>query len=64
MTLNRPERKNAYSPRMATELMTALAGYAEDPAVRVVVLSGAGGNFCSGGAPPGTPPESRFADPV
>ena len=49
LTLNRPERKNAYSPRMATELMMALAEYAEDPAVRVVVLRGAGENFCSGG---------------
>jgi len=49
VTLNRPKRKNAYSPRMATELMSVLAQYAEDADVRVLVLRGAEGNFCSGG---------------
>ena len=49
VTLNRPKRKNAFSPRMATELTGLLGQYAEDAAVRVLVLRGAGGNFCSGG---------------
>jgi 2-(1,2-epoxy-1,2-dihydrophenyl)acetyl-CoA isomerase len=49
ITLNRPKRKNAFSPRMATELTSALGELEADPEVRVVVLRGAGGNFCSGG---------------
>lgn len=49
VTLNRPKRKNAFSPRMATELRAVLAQYEADSQVRVLVLRGAGGNFCSGG---------------
>jgi 2-(1,2-epoxy-1,2-dihydrophenyl)acetyl-CoA isomerase len=49
VTLNRPDRKNAFSPRMAGELADALAVLERDERVRVVVLRGAGGNFCSGG---------------
>ena len=47
--LNRPERRNAFSPKMATELVVALAELADDSEVRVVVLRGSGGQFCSGG---------------
>jgi len=49
VTLNRPQRKNAFSPRMAGELATALDELEKDERVRVVVLRGADGNFCSGG---------------
>ena len=56
--LNRPERRNAFSPKMATELVSALAELAEDDEVRVVVLRGTGGHFCSGGDLAGDAPAS------
>ncbi|MCA9511954.1 MAG: enoyl-CoA hydratase-related protein [Myxococcota bacterium] len=49
LELHRPERRNAFSPRMAHELRAVLDALARDAAVRVVVLRGAGGTFCSGG---------------
>jgi methylglutaconyl-CoA hydratase len=45
--LNRPERRNAMTPQMQTELIEALAEAAAG-ACRVVVLEGAGEAFCSG----------------
>lgn len=48
LTLNRPERRNALSEAMLTELGTALDQIAADRAARVVVLGGAGSVFCSG----------------
>jgi enoyl-CoA hydratase/carnithine racemase len=49
LTLNRPERKNPLTFESYAELrdLFRALSYAED--VRAVVLSGAGGNFCSGG---------------
>ena len=49
LVLNRPERRNAFSPKMATELTAALGQLEADGDVRVVVVRGAGGQFCSGG---------------
>ena len=49
LTLARPEVRNAMSLRMVTELRLALAAAEEGGSVRVVVLRGAGGHFCSGG---------------
>lgn len=49
LTLNRPERKNALDHALADALVAALGEAAEDAAVRVVVLTGAGDAFCSGG---------------
>lgn len=46
--LTRPDRRNALSPRSAQNLLSALSLIAEDEDVQVVVLTGAGGNFCSG----------------
>jgi enoyl-CoA hydratase/carnithine racemase len=54
LTLNRPERKNAISPQLWVELADALRDTARDRDVRALVLTGAGGAFCSGadiGAP-------------
>ena len=48
ITLNRPDRLNAYTDRMATGLKKAFADAAEDSAVRVIVLTGAGRGFCAG----------------
>jgi methylglutaconyl-CoA hydratase len=47
ITLNRPERRNAMTPEMQTELITALNG-ASSGSCRVVVFRGAGEAFCSG----------------
>ena len=48
ITLNRPERRNALDQELLTELREALRVSAEDDAVRVVVIRGAGKDFCSG----------------
>ncbi len=48
ITLNRPEKQNALHPRMWQELDAALAEAQRDPAVRVIVLEGAGDSFCAG----------------
>ena len=49
LTLNRPDRRNALSATMIAELTEAAAALAADPAVRAVVLTGAGDSFCAGG---------------
>jgi enoyl-CoA hydratase/carnithine racemase len=46
--LNRPGRRNAVSGPMLEELRSALGTLAADPAVRAVILSGAGPDFCAG----------------
>jgi len=48
ITLNRPERRNALDQEMLTELRDALRVSAVDDGVRVVLLTGAGKDFCSG----------------
>ncbi len=49
ITLNRPERLNAISPQMTQELLSALDDVDEDGEMRVLVITGAGRGFCSGG---------------
>jgi enoyl-CoA hydratase/carnithine racemase len=49
ITLNRPERKNAFTFTMIDAWTRALQHCRTDPAVRVVVVTGAGSAFCSGG---------------
>jgi 2-(1,2-epoxy-1,2-dihydrophenyl)acetyl-CoA isomerase len=49
LTMNRPDRRNALSGRMLDALGRALAAIEVDDDVRCVVLTGAGGAFCSGG---------------
>lgn len=48
LTLNRPEVLNSFNRRMAVELREALEAAALDPAVRAVLLTGAGRAFCAG----------------
>jgi enoyl-CoA hydratase/carnithine racemase len=48
ITLQRPEARNGYTVRMANELAEALAEAEADDDVRVVVLTGAGSDFCVG----------------
>jgi 2-(1,2-epoxy-1,2-dihydrophenyl)acetyl-CoA isomerase len=49
LTLNRPERRNALSDPMLSGLAAALRECEASTDVRCVVLTGAGGAFCSGG---------------
>lgn len=70
VTLNRPQRRNAWTGRMHVEYRWVLEQAEQDPAVRAVVVTGAGDAFCvgadsqaleghveKGGYDPGTPDE-------
>ena len=48
LELNRPDKRNALNGELVAALTDALFWSARDPRVRVVVLSGAGDDFCSG----------------
>ncbi|MBI3966818.1 MAG: enoyl-CoA hydratase [Chloroflexi bacterium] len=48
ITMNRPQRMNAFTPAMTTNGIRAVEDAGADPAVRVLVLTGAGRAFCGG----------------
>lgn len=48
ITLNRPHKRNAFEAAINQALPAALMTARDDPAVRSIVLTGAGGTFCSG----------------
>jgi enoyl-CoA hydratase/carnithine racemase len=48
VTLNRPDRMNAWTGEMEEGLRAALVSATSDPEVRVVVINGAGRAFCAG----------------
>ncbi len=48
LVLNRPERRNAITRTMLSELLWAVEACATDDSVRVVVIQGAGKGFCAG----------------
>ena len=48
LTLNRPERLNTIVPPMPDEVQDAVERAVADPAVKVIVLRGAGRSFCAG----------------
>lgn len=48
LTLNRPDKMNSFNAEMHAEIRHALDGIQTDPAVRVLVLTGAGRGFCAG----------------
>jgi enoyl-CoA hydratase/carnithine racemase len=48
LTLNRPHRKNAITPELWVALRDALNAAGRDRSVRALVITGAGGSFCSG----------------
>lgn len=49
ITLNSPEKMNAFEVALINDLIYAMHEAAEDPTVKVVVLTGAGKAFCAGG---------------
>lgn len=49
LTMNRPASRNAMTPAMVLAIHKALTGFATDPSIRLIILTGAGGAFCSGG---------------
>ncbi|MHB8910735.1 MAG: enoyl-CoA hydratase/isomerase family protein [Syntrophales bacterium] len=66
VTLNRPERLNAINPDMVVDFETLFAALAQDDAIRVLVLTGAGRGFCSGAdlsEAMGNKNSAAFADP-
>jgi enoyl-CoA hydratase/carnithine racemase len=48
VTLNRPEKLNAVTPKMTDDLRAIVSRVNADPAIRVVVLTGTGKAFCAG----------------
>lgn len=62
ITFNRPEKKNAISAVMFDELPDAFRRVAGDDSIRVAVLTGAGGAFCSGADL--SDPENMVGSPV
>jgi len=71
VTLNRPEKKNAVNAEVLCGLNDAWHELDEDRELRVVILTGAGGNFCSGmdlsvirKLTTGAPPEDEFEERI
>src|SRR5213078_4963012 len=48
ITLNRPDRLNAWTPQMASEQAAAINAANDDPDVGAIVMTGAGRGFCAG----------------
>jgi len=59
ITIDRPDRLGAYTPRMCAELLDAVRTVRLDDAIRVLVLTGTGRGFCTGGD---VSPDAGFAD--
>src|SRR5262249_60800710 len=66
LTLNRPERGNAYDQPLLAALTAEIARLGTDAAIRVIVLRGAGKHFCAGadiGGARGAAPAARRPPP-
>lgn len=48
VTLNRPDRRNAFDVRMVDEICKAFETLGQDRSIRTIVLTGAGSTFCAG----------------
>jgi methylglutaconyl-CoA hydratase len=48
ITLNRPEKRNALDAELISEIRDAMRSCTRDETVRVIVITGAGSDFCSG----------------
>ena len=69
ITLNRPEKRNAFNDRLFEDLSAAMHKANDDPKVRVVIIKGAGGGFGAGhdlSSPEGeeTPPVHPSINPT
>jgi len=62
VTLDRPERRNAYDGRLIAELHESFETIAQDNSMRVVVLSGTGAAFCAGADLRWMAPDSPVSD--
>jgi enoyl-CoA hydratase len=65
LTLNRPDKRNAVNGIVAAELREAFERFEADDALRVAILTGAGGHFCAGAdlGAVGNPEERNELDP-
>ena len=63
ITLNRPDRMNAYTHQLCEEVVHALHEYMEDDEARCLIITGAGRAFCSGGDVAGAPREGEKKGP-
>jgi len=48
ITLNRPDKRNSLDDVMVKEIKDAINDYARSESIKSIVITGAGGNFCSG----------------
>ena len=48
ITLNRPDRLNAWTPQMASEQAAAIGTANDDESIGAIVMTGAGRGFCAG----------------
>ncbi len=64
LTMNRPERFNAITGAMLIRMYDAYEEASNDPEVRCIVITGAGGNFCSGADLRAMAGDSREGDPM
>lgn len=62
ITMNRPERLNAYRAEMGREIDKALTAFDDDPGVRAIIITGAGRAFCAGQDLSGDTPFGAYED--
>lgn len=48
LTLNRPDKRNALHPELIAALLESLYEASDDPAINIIVITGAGPSFCAG----------------
>ncbi len=48
ITLNRPERLNAYTVQMGAEIYQSIEALERDDEIRAIIVTGAGRGFCAG----------------
>ncbi len=48
VTMNRPAKMNAWTPKMGAEMRTAMLDAERDPAVGAIIVTGAGRAYCAG----------------
>lgn len=63
ITLNRPERLNSFNDQMHADLRAALSAASDNPAIRAVLLTGAGRGFCAGQDLEGRDPRKMEGNP-